>query len=344
MFAVVAALLMLTAGSARAATVYPPGGGAFSTGAEGWHTVGEPTCNITALSTCSARGGYDASDGNSPGSLEAETKILVNLGGIFKSTVNFESPNFTVTEGGAATLHLDRQLVSKSLLDLTPKAEYTVSLVDRSGGGSAEVMQEAISGNGEAFAGKSGAATLTSGHTYAIVLDTETSSSVADVGALGSTSLRFDNVALTVGTSNNNGNGGNGGNGGSGGKGGNGGKGASGANGLSDAKLLALFRKSSASTPVTLKGNRLFAKVNCPPKVGRACRITAQGMLSRGKAATTKRTVKVAKGKGKRIVLHVKPKALKKVAKRKRLLIEEKVRAGGSHATLFKSRKLIRRG
>jgi hypothetical protein len=61
------------------------------------------------------------------------------------------------------------------------------------------------------------------------------------------------------------------------------------------------------------------------------------------KPATSKRTVKVRSGKGKQIVLRVKPKLRTKVAKRKRLLVSEKVRVGKTTVTAYKVRKLIRR-
>ena len=106
--------------------------------------------------------------------------------------------------------------------------------------------------------------------------------------------------------------------------------------------MLALFRSGMAGTAV-LKGNRLFVKVRCPKSIGRACRITAQGLLRKGKPVTTKRTVKVGQGKSRQVVLKVKPKFRAKVAKRKRLLVSEKVRAGETTATAYKVRKLIRR-
>ena len=43
------------------------------------------------------------------------------------------------------------------------------------------------------------------------------------------------------------------------------------------------------------------------------------------------------------MVLKVKPKAKAKVAKRKRLLFKERVRAGKAKATVYKRLKLIRR-
>lgn len=92
-----------------------------------------------------------------------------------------------------------------------------------------------------------------------------------------------------------------------------------------------------------LKGNRLYVKAKCPAKVGRACRVTVQGLLRKGKPATTKRTAKVAKGSSKQLVLKVKPAAKGKLAGRKRLLFKETVRAGSAKATVFKRLGLIRR-
>lgn len=332
------AAICLLAGSAKAAT-YPSGGSSFNGGIEGWTMPAKPTCNIPLMGLCTTTAGYDGENGNPPGSLAANTTILVNLGGVFKSTAAFQSPNFTVSEGGAATLHVDRALDSGNLLDLAPQATYDVTLIDRTSGVSSDAIADSVAGANAGFAGKDGAATVIAGHTYAVAIHSETSSSVANVGLLGSTALRFDNVALTVGTS---GGGDRGGDGGAGGKGAGGGNGAGGAGGLSDARLLSLLKSSSAGSAI-LKGNRLFVKRPCSAKIGRACRLSLQGLLSKRKAATTKRTSKVAKGKAKTLVLKVKPKARKKLAKSRRLLFRETVRAGSAKATLYKRLKLIRR-
>ena len=333
--AAVAALCLL-AGSARAAT-YPAGGGAFNGGLEGWTMPAKPTCNIPLMGVCTTTAGYDDEGGNPAGSLAAKTTVLVNLGGLFKATAAFQSPNFTASEGGAATLHVDRELSSENLLDLAPQATYVVTLVDRSTGISSEAITDSVAGANAAFTGKDGAATVVAGHVYAISIHAETSSSVANVGLLGSTALRFDNVALTVGSSGGGGGGGNGGNGGNGGGGaGNGG------NGLSDSQLLSLLQSSSGGTAV-LKGRRLFVKGACPGKVGRTCRLSLQGLLTKRKPATTKRTSKVAKGKAKTLVLKVKPKATGKLLKSKRLLFKKTVKAGTAKATVYKRLKLIRR-
>jgi hypothetical protein len=317
------AALCLLAGPATAATdAYPAGGSTFSGGAQGWEAT-EASCNVAVL--CTASGGYDGSDGNPPGSIAANTSIGVGLVGLFKSTVTLQSPDFTIGRAGDSTLHLDRQFVQGSLVDLAPQATYAVNLIDRTAGTKSEVLTETISASSE-FTGKDHAASVKAGHTYALSITTETSSTVAGTGLLGgSTSARFDNVSLTVRPAE-----GGGGNGtGSGGV-------------LTDSQLRSLIGNSLVG-PATLKGNKLSVKARCPAKVGRTCKVAVQGLLKKHKPATATGRVKVRKGKTKRIVLKVKPKALKKVAARKKLLFKETVRAGKAHATVYKRLKLIRR-
>jgi hypothetical protein len=176
------------------------------------------------------------------------------------------------------------------------------------------------------FIGKDHAATVKAGHVYALSITTETSSTVAGTAlGGGTTSTRFDNVSLSVETAGGNGGGGNG----SGG-------------GLTDKQLQSLIGGSLIG-PAVLKGNKIMVRAKCPAKVGMTCRITVRGMLSPKKPATSSRKAKVAKGKTKKFVLRVKPKALKKVSKSKKLLFKETVRAGKAKATVYKRLKLIRR-
>jgi hypothetical protein len=312
----------LGAGPATAATnVYPAGGGTFSGGAQGWE-VTDASCNAPAL--CTAGGGYDGANGNPPGSLAANTTIGANLLTLFKSTVTLQSPDFTVASAGDATLHLDRQFVAGSLVDQAPQSTYVVTLIDRTAGTKSEVLTETIPAASE-FIGKDHAATVKAGHTYALAITTETSSTVAGTAlGGGTTSTRFDNVSLSVQTS-----GGNGGGAGAGGS-------------LTNQQLQSLIGGSLIG-PAVLKGNKIMVKARCPAKVGVACRITVRGMLSPKKPATSSRKAKVAKGKTKKFVLRVKPKALKKVSKSKKLLFKETVRAGKAHATVYRRLKLIRR-
>lgn len=318
--------VLLVAGQARAAS-FPSGGSTFSGSAEGWKVAQAPTCNIGLGGLCTASAGYDGANGNPAGSLAATTSVLVNAGGLFKSTGVFESPNFTATEGGPATLALDRQLASGSLLDLTPQLTYTATLVDRTGGDSTDVITETVTGSAETYASKEAATKLVAGHTYAILIDSETSSSLANVGLLGAAAARFDNVSVTVGNS--------------GGGGGNGGGGSG--NGLTNSSLTSLMQNSLIGPAILKKGKRIFVKAKCPARVGRACKVTVQGLLKKGTPATTKRTAKIAKGKTKQLVLRVKPKLRTKVAAKRKLLFKQTVKAGKAKATVYKRLKLIKR-
>lgn len=315
---------------AGAATdVYPAGGGEFNGGAEGWE-VTSAACNVAVL--CTASGGYDGSDGRPAGSLGADTNIGLNLLSLFTSTVTLQSPDFYASMAGSASLHLDRRFSQGSLVDLAPQLDYHVELIDRTSGKRSTLLSETLA-SGTDWSGVDGPATLKAGHTYALAITAVTSSNVVGAGLLsGSTSARFDNVALTVGSESASG----------GGAGGGGGGGSGGSGPSLDAQLAALAPATLVG-PAKLKGNRLFVKARCPKKIGRTCRISVQGLLKKRKPATTNRTAKIAKGKTKRVVLRVKPRARGKVATRKRLLFKVKVRAGKAQATAFKRLKLIRR-
>lgn len=322
-------------GSAPAAT-YPGGGNGFDDGAEGW-SASEVSCAPAAL-LCTSDAAYDAAAGNPSGSIAASTTVTANLAGLFKGTATWNSPRFTVPVEAitAAQLHLDRAFSPGGLVDVRPKATFGVTLTDLTTGTSTAVLSGELGDEDKAFATASAPVAVVGGHTYRLVIATTTAQSTAALSALsGTTTLRFDNIGLAVQSA-------------SAGKGDGGAAGdgsGSSSSSLSDRRLLALLSGSGASAgPATLKGRRLFVKVGCPAKVGHACRITAQGLLARHRPATARRTVKVPKGGSKRIALRVKPRARGKVTKRKRLLFREKVHAGKAEATVYRQRKLIRRG
>ncbi len=337
-----ASLWLFTAAAPGA--VHPAGQGTFTGGAQGWG-VQEEKCELLGTVEigllCSASGGYAPDQGNPPGSLALNVSVVVNLLTGFKASAVFESPDFAVAKGGSATLHLDRQFDPEGLLALEPAGDYSVSLVDRSAGGEAIVLEETLGEGAESFAGKDAVVNVKAGHTYAIRVVTEVASTAKVALLSGGGSLRFDNVRLTEGAgtdgpANPNG---------PGGPGGDDSRSSSRtgtSSNVDSSRLLALFRSQPAGSAV-LRGNRLFVKVSCPAKVGRACSITAQGLLSRRKPATAKRTVKVGKGRGRQVALRVRPKQLDRVKKRRRLLVREKVRSGKARATVQKSRVLIRR-
>jgi hypothetical protein len=327
--------LLAVAGMAPAATVtYPGGGSGFDDGGEGW-SAGNASCTPAEL-LCSSEAVYDATTGNPPGSIAAKTTVTVNLAGLFKGTATWNSPQFRIPVGAItdAEIRLDRAFDPGGLVDVEPVASYVVTLSDLTTGTSTTALTGELEGEDEDFTTSSAPLAVVGGHRYSLTIDTETAQSALALSLLsGTASLRFDNVGLVVHSASGGGNKG----GGSGGKG-------SGPGSLSDKRLFSLFSTGSASNPAVLKGNRLLVRVSCPAKIGRACRIAAQGLLGKSRPATAKRSVRVGRGRGKLVALSVKPKARQKLAKRKRLLVRERVRAGEARATVYKRRKLIRRG
>ncbi len=311
--------VLLLAGSARAA-VYPAGGSGFNGGAEGWRVI---DAGCTPAASCTASGGYDGGNGNPPGSIAANTDVALNLLMLFDSTVTLQSPDFTATGGGPGTLHLDRQFAPGTLVDLAPESTYSVTLIDRTADRESEPLSETIDAASD-FVGKDAAVTLAPGHTYAISIETEISSSVAGTGLFGgTTSTRFDNVSLTL-------------------DGGGSGVGGEDRGHITNQRLLSTIQDNLVA-PARLKGRRLFVEARCPAAIGHNCRVTLQGLLTKRRAATARRAVTIARGKAKRIVLRVKPRAQRKVAPRKRLLFKQTVVAGSARATAYKRLKLIRR-
>lgn len=321
------ALLLSATGASAATTVYPSGGSGFNTNPEGW-SPGATSCQpITVL--CTPEAAYETSVGNPPGSIAAKTTTTVNLLDLFKGTEVWNSPQFTVPVGAVtgASLHLDRAFDPGGLIAVAPKATYTVKLSDLTAGTSSVPLTEELTKEDGTFATRSGPASVVSGHAYQMSIETTTAQSTAALSIFtGTAAARFDNVGLQIQTAGSDGGGG----------------GGNGSSSLTDKQLAALIQ-SSLIGPATLKGKKLFVKAKCPASVGSACRISIQGLLKKGKPATATRTAKVGKGKTKRFVLQVKPKARKKLATRKRLLFKETVRAGGAKATVYKSLKLIKR-
>lgn len=263
----------------------------------------------------------------------AFTGVAGVLGVAGTATGTWESPQFSYAGAGGQTptavrFTMDRQASVEQLLAVAGNsATYSVKLVDVSApSGSLTLIDKAGLAGAAAWqavpAVAGNPARLTPGDRYKIKID---SSYTTGTSVLVTGNADYDNVVLRASIGSGNGNGGGGG-----------------AGSLTDSKLLALIQGSLVG-PATLTGNRLSVKVRCPAKVGVACRTAVQGLLKKHRPATSTRKAKIAKGKTRRLVLKVKPKALKTVSKRKRLLFKETVRAGKAKATVFKSLKLIRR-
>jgi len=333
----------IPASAGAATSKYPSDAAArgFNGGTAGWTATSSfngtclpPLLCPTAENTHQPSGGADG--GGYIRSAYTGVAGATAVGGV--TTAEWASPVFTY--GGAdgrapstVSFEMDRRANVDELLAVAGNsATYSVRLVDLSAGGEAITLVDPKTlGGAESWQNAPAAsvdpARLTSGHEYKIMI-TSTYSTGTSVFATGNAD--YDNVVLSAVR----------------GEPGQGrGRGSS-AGDLDRDRLTELLRAAAPGTAV-LKGKgkatRLFVKVKCPRKVGRTCRITAQGMLKRRKPATTQRTVKVRKGKAKLLVLRVKPKARPKVMKRKRLLVRHKVRAGKVTATVYKKRKLIRR-
>jgi hypothetical protein len=336
------ALMAFSASAGAATTVFPAGGSGFNTGPEGW-TPGVSSCAPIGL-LCTAEAAYEPGVGNPPGSIAAKTTLTLNAIDLFKGTESWTSPQFTVPAGEVtgASVRLDRAFDPGGLIEVGPKANYTVTLKDLTTGSASTPLSEELTTADTAFVNRSGAATVVGGHSYQLSIEATTAQSVLAVSLLtGTTAVRFDNVGLLVQTAAGGGGTGGGPGGGGGGTGGGSGGSNSGSS-LTDSQLHSLIQSSLSGT-ATFKGKHVFVRVKCPAKVTRFCKISVQGFLKKGQAATSMRTARVGKGKTKRFVLQVRPKARAQVAMRKRLLFKETVRAGKAKASVYKSLELVRR-
>lgn len=187
-------LVALGAGSAQAATY---GSSTFSGSLEGWQaTLHEcKGLGVTELEVlCKNESDLDAGTGNPAGSLAAKAKVLVNVGGTVKADTTWESPVFTVGDGGQGSVNLDRAFDSGGLVELKPNLAYTVTLVDKTSGQRQAAITETL-GGATPFGSKSGLVTLAAGRRYALLIESELSATLAGV-SLGSMTANFDNVAV----------------------------------------------------------------------------------------------------------------------------------------------------
>ncbi len=338
--------LLLALPSLAAATKYPPDPAArgFGSGVTGWQSSSsfDGVCLAPVLCPKATNAHQPAGGADGGGYIESDYLGVVGVTAVGGTTTAvWDSPVFTY-EGaggdaaGSVTFAMDRRADVAQLLGVAGNsATFAVRLIDLSAGGeSITLIPPTTLAGADSWTDVPQATVdpsrLENGHDYRLRIFTAytTGTSVLVTG-----SSDYDNVVLeaTSGTA--------------------GGKGAGRGKGDRDGadatqRLVELVRQTSPGTAILTgkgKGRRLLVRVRCPRKAGRNCRITAQGLLKKRKPATNKRTVKVRKGKAKLVVLKVKPKARGKVAKRNRLLVRQKVRAGRVTATVVKSRKLIRR-
>ena len=335
--------LLLVLPTAASAEKYPSPQAArgFDGGLAGWtsSSTTEGTCLAPVL-CASAENSFQPSGGADDGGYirSAYTGVVGAMALAGTTTAVWRSPSFTYSPGdgdsGPLSFSLDRRASVDQLLSVSGNsAEYSVQLVDVSSGGETfQLIPPATLAGARSWTEVSrpvDPGELVAGAEYRILI---TSRYTSGTTVLATGSADYDNVALVTAGD---------GTGGPGGKG----KGAGKGDGVLDSdRLQALLRETASGAAVlSNNGKRLFVRVACPRKAGHTCRTTAQGLLRRGRPATSKRTIRLRSGKTKRIMLFVKPKARSKVSQRKRLLVKQRVRAGKATATVFKSRKLIRR-
>lgn len=339
-------LLALPVAAGAATSKYPPASAArgFDGGAAGWtsSSSNEGAC-LAPLLCASAENTAQPSGGADGGGFirSAYTGVVgVTAVGGTTSAV-WESPSFTYSEADdeeatAVSFAMDRRASVDQLLGVAGNsAEYAVRLIDASEGGEALTLigPTTLAGAGSWTSVQSGPIdpeSLNPGDEYRVQITTRYTSGT---NVLVTGSADYDNVVLSASD-------------GKGRKGKGGGKGSgsrSGSGDLSEGRLEDLLRQATPGTAVlSSSGKRLLVRVSCPRKAGHACRTTAQGLLRKGRPATSKRTVLLDSGKSKLLALQVKPKAREKVAKRKRLLVRQNVRAGKVTATIYKRRRLVR--
>ncbi len=331
-------LLVLPSIAPAASSKYPPDAAArgFNGGLAGWTASSsfDGTCQPPLLCP-SVTNSHQPSDGADGGgyvrSAYQGVAGAMAVGGT--TTAVWQSPGFTYggVDGAvpaAISFEMDRRAsVDQLLAAAGNSATYSVRLVDVSAGGET-ITLIAPTSLAEAKTWKNAPVArvdpdrLVLGRDYRILV---TTTYVTGTSVLVTGSADYDNVLLRASD-------------GRAGSGNGNGPSASAAR-----RLLGLLRDATPGS-ATLKGKRLLVRVACPNEVdGRTCRITAQGLLRKGRPATTRRTVTVPRGRTKLVALLVKPKARSAVDKRKRLLVRHKVRVGQVSAILYKKRKLIRR-
>jgi hypothetical protein len=339
-------LLSLPTAAGGAASKYPPGAAArgFEGGLAGWtpSSSTEGTC-LPPLLCASGDNSFQGSGGADGGGYirSAYTGVVGAMAVAGTTTAVWQSPPFTYSGvAGAVPAALNFQLDRRANVDQLlavdgNSADYSVRLLDLSAGGEGiTLIAPTTLAGAQAWtsvgSGSIGPGRLVIGDQYRIQI---TSRYTSGTSVLATGSADYDNVVLSASDGTDGG--------GNGQKGGNGGAGK-GAGAFSSQRLEELLRQSTPGT-AALHGKRLLVRVKCPRKVGRQCRTTVQGLLRKGRPATSRRTVRLRSGKSKLVALKVKPKARKQVAMRKRILVRQKVRAGKVTATVFKPRLLIRR-
>lgn len=349
LIAAVAMVAVPSAAAADAVSDYHPDQSAreFRNGLGGWDSsaTSEGLCvqDVTCPTVTNSHQGSGGTDGSADGHLRTE---VANLAGADSTSRGiWRSPGFTYHgAGGEAPTRVTVELARRT--DLSPllstsgsSANYSVEIVEAGTGVGRTVIDTAPLGASEGWARTPEAivpvSALEIGGQYRIRIISTFSS---DAEAFPASHVDYDDVRLravldddAVGGDGTGGSGGpGGGNGGSGGSGGSGAGGGGNGGGAGGA---------------VLNGNRLFLRLNClgVQKQGR-CKVRAVAYSRRNGARMTfpvERKVKAKKGK--KVTLRVRPRFVKQLTRKDRVLVRSQVRAGERRKTKYKRYELTER-
>lgn len=172
---------VLATAAVAAAAVQPNGGSGFTSSTEGW-TSRLATCQPSGGAIgeqCSATNSLDLAVGNPKGSLRS--RLTVDLGFVlFDSDYTWRSPSFTVPGDpeapvSGAEFSYDRRFSAGDLINLGPRADVEATLIDETGGGEAELIEETLDANDDSFEKQTAgvvAGSVVRGHRYHIELHT----------------------------------------------------------------------------------------------------------------------------------------------------------------------------
>ena len=341
--------------AAAAATVsdYHPDQSAreFRSNAGGWDnsTTSEGLCvqDVTCPTVTNSHQASGGTDGSADGHLRTEVENLAGADSTSRGI--WRSPGFTYRGADGqtpsrVTFELARRTDLSPLLSTSGSAaNYSVEIVEVGSAVGRTVIDTAPLGASEGWARTPEASipvsALDIGGQYRIRIVSTFSS---DAEAFPASHVDYDDVRLravlddaaaggtgggTGGTGGGTGGGGGGGGGGNGGRGdGNGGNGAGGGGAV-------------------LNGNRLFLRLSClgVQKQGR-CKVRAVAYSSKNGARMTfpvERRVKAKKGK--KVTLRIRPRFVKQLSSKDKVLVRSQVRAGDRRKTKYKRYELTER-
>lgn len=327
--------LPATAGAATATDYHPAGASRdFATSAGGWEgsTVNEGTC--VEQITCPAIANTWVASGGTQGSADGHLRTAISnlVGAESISNGIWLSPSFQYrgADGKQPTdvsFELARRADLTALLAHTgSSASYSVELVELATGVGRTLVDDQPLGTVDGWSRTRQVtvqpSSLVIGTRYRIRI-TSTFTTAARV--FRDSYVDYDDVVLSAVREAGAGGGGTGG--GGGGTGGNGGNGAGGGNG-----------------GALLDGNRLFLKLKClgVSKKGR-CKVRAVAYAGKkGARMTFPIERRVNSKKGKKVALRIRPRFVRSLADKKKVLVRSQVKAGDSRKTTFKRYRLIK--